>query len=70
MERGADRDSLVRDNAYELSLLRPFLFEFHLAIRFCEQRVITANAYIRACVKPGATLANQDVASDSFLAAK
>ena len=41
--------------------------ESHVAVSFCEQRVVTAHADVRTRVELGATLTDQDVAGDDCL---
>ena len=57
------------DNAHELPVFRTFLFELYVSVFLGEQRVVTTEANIRTGMKTGATLANNDVARDDFLAA-
>jgi hypothetical protein len=60
---------LVGYNAHKLAILRPFLFELHMTIAFCEQRVITTDADIHTCMNSRSALANNNIASNDSLAA-
>jgi hypothetical protein len=64
-----DSDPIFLDDADELAALRALFLEFDLAVSFCKQRVVTAEADIDARVETGATLAHEDVTGDDFLAA-
>ena len=62
------RDCL--DDADELPVFRALLLELHLAVLLGKQGVVATDADVDACVKTRATLANDDVAGNDFLAAK
>jgi len=56
-------------DADELSVLRAFTLELHKAVFLGEQCVIATEANIPACVDSCATLTNNDISSNNFLAA-
>ncbi len=60
--------SLVRNNTHELAVLRPLLFEFHVAVALRIKRVVSADANIRAGMYACSTLADNDVAGNHFFA--
>ena len=53
-----------------LTVIRPFLLEFYLAVLLGKQRVITPDANVDTRVKTRAALTHDDVARRHFLAAK
>ena len=66
---GLSRKPLVRQNAHELAILGPFLFEFHLAFGLGEKRVVTTNADVGSRMKMRSTLAHENVAGNDLLSA-
>ena len=66
---GANPCALSVNHAHELPVLRAFLFELHVSVFLGEQRVVTATTDIHTCVETRASLANDDVAGNNFLAA-
>ena len=56
-------------HAYELAALRTFLFELDVAALLGEQGVVATDADVHARMETRATLANDNVARDNFLAA-
>jgi len=61
---------LVRNNAHKLAVFRTLLLEFNVARAFREQGVIPADADVCACMITSATLPDENISSDNFLAAK
>ena len=57
------------DDANELPALRTLLLKLHMPVFFRKQGVIPADANIDTRMKTRATLANNDVARNNFLAA-
>ena len=66
---GSYRCLLRVNNAHKLPALRTFLLELHVPVCLGEQRVVTAQTNVGTSMKTGATLTNDDVACDDFLAA-
>ncbi len=61
--------TLVSNHVNKLAVFRPFTGELDLAVFFREQRVVATDADVHARMKMRATLANDNVAGNNFLAA-
>lgn len=63
-------DSLAGDDAHKLAILRTLLLKLDVPVFFREQRVITTDADVPACMDGCAALPDDDIAGDHFLATK
>ena len=64
------RPDSASNNAHKLTVLRPLFLKLHVTLAFCEQRMVTADADIHTRMHTCATLANNDVSGNDFLAAE
>jgi len=60
---------LAGKNAHKLAIFRAFPLELDMAIFFREQSVIATNTHVYSGMEARAALANENIASQNFLAA-
>ena len=67
--RPAGDSPSVRYNAHKLTILRALLFKLDVAVTLGKERMVPADPDVGTCMEFGATLTNENVARNHFLAA-